>query len=141
MGIAAFGSKLKIGDGSDPENFTTVSEVKSLGGPGLSADTEDITNHDSAGAFEEAVVTILRSGEVTFTMNYLPTDGTHDGSTGLLNDYKNRELRNFQLVFPNAANTQWEFSAFVTGFEPTEDVDGVLETDVTLKVSGQPVLN
>lgn len=138
--ISAFGTLLKMGSGETTETFTTVSEIKSLSGPEVSLDTEDVTNHDSPGGWEEIVGTILRSGEVSATMNYIPTDGTHDASTGLLADLKNRVHRNFQMVFPDTSNTTWSFTALVTNFGPSEDVDGILETEITLKLSGEPTL-
>lgn len=141
MGFAAFGTELKIGDGGSPENFTTIAEVVEVTGPPLSADTADTTNHDSTDAYEESVVTVLRTGEVTFDINYLPTDSTHDASSGLLNDYENKTKRNFEVIFSNDSNTKWSFSAYVTGFEPSAPHDDKLDASVTLKVTEKPTLN
>ncbi|MBW2084434.1 MAG: outer capsid protein Hoc [Deltaproteobacteria bacterium] len=139
--ISSFGTLLKIGDGAEPtENFTTIAEVLDITGPSLSLDTEDVTSHDSTGGWEEHIGTILRSGEVTFDINYIPTHGTHDASTGLVADMMNRTLRNFQLVFPDAGQTTWSFSALVTGMEPSAPVAGRLQSSITLKISGQPTL-
>jgi predicted secreted protein len=141
MGISSFGTLLKIGDGATPtESFTTIAEVLDIGGPSLSLDTEEITNHSSAGGWEEVVASILRSGEVTFEINYDPAGGTHDASTGLIADMVARTLRNFQLIFPDSGNTTWSFGAYVTGFEPGAPVKGKLSASVTLKPSGQPTL-
>jgi predicted secreted protein len=138
MGISAFGTLLKIGDGNN--NFTTISEVREITPPPLSADTADTTHHSSTSGYEEAVVTVLRTGEPTFTINYDPTDDTHDAANGLLQDYENKTLRNFQVVFTDTNNTTWDFSAYVTGFEPSAPHDDALTADVTLKVSGEPDL-
>lgn len=141
MGISSFGTLLKIGDGATPtENFTTIAEVLDIGGPSLGLDTEEITNHDSTGGWEEVIGTILRSGEVTFEINYDPAGATHDASTGLIADMVARTLRNFQLVFPDSGTTTWSFAAYVTGFEPGAPVAGKLSASVTLKPSGQPTL-
>jgi hypothetical protein len=140
MGISAFGTLLKKGDGGDPESFTTIYEVLDIGGPSLKLDTEETTNHSSTGGWEEVVATILRSGEVTFEINYDPAGATHDASTGLIADMVARTLRNFQLVFPDTGTTTWSFAAYVTGFEPSEPVAGKLSASVTLKPSGQPTL-
>jgi len=138
--IPAHGTLLKIGDGGGPETFTTISEVRELSGPEVSLDTEDVTSHDSTDGWEEVIGTILRSGEVSATLNYVPTDGTHDASTGVINDMQNRTLRNFEMVFPDSASTTWSFAALVTNFGPSEDADGILETEITLKLSGKPTL-
>ena len=53
LGISAFGTALKIGDGATPENFATVAEVTNLGWSGMKVNTAKITNHSSPSAFEE----------------------------------------------------------------------------------------
>jgi len=140
MGISAFGTLLKIGDGGDPETFTTIAEVSSISGPGLSLDTIDVTHHSSTAGWREFVGGLLDAGEVSFDINYTPTDATHDASTGLIKDMVDRTVRNFQLVFPDTGNTTWSFSALVTGFEPSEPIDDKLAASVTLKLTGQPTL-
>ncbi len=140
MGISAFGTLLKIGDGGDPETFTTIAEVSNISGPGLSLDTIDVTHHSSTAGWREFVGGLLDAGEVSFDINYLPTDATHDASTGLIKDMTDRTVRNFQLVFPDASNTTWSFSALVTGFEPSEPIDDKLAASVSLKLTGQPTL-
>jgi len=140
QGVAGYGTQLQIGDGGGPEVFTTIAEITNISGPGLSMDTADMTHHQSPGAWEEHVGTILRSGEVTFDLNYIPTHATHNASTGLINDMENRTLRNFKLIFPNAGATTWNFAALVTGFEPSAPHDDKLGASVTCKISGQPTL-
>jgi predicted secreted protein len=102
--------------------------------------TEDVTHHGSPGGWREYVGTLLSAGEITFDLNFVPTDATHNPSTGLIADLKNRVKRNFKLVFPDAGATTWSFAALVTGFEPEESVDGILNASVTLQVTGQPTL-
>ncbi len=138
--ISSFGTRLQMGDGASPENFTTIAEVKDISGPALALDTEEVTAHDSPGGWEEHIGTILRSGEVSFDINYIPTQATHNPSTGLIRDMVQRTLRNFRMIFPNAGNTTWSFSAFVTGVGPSAPVAGVLTASVTLRITGQPQL-
>lgn len=140
LGTSAFGTLLQTGDGATSEVFTTIAEVITISGPALSTDTIDMTHHSSPGNYEEFVGGTLRSGEVTFDINYIPTAATHDASTGLLKDYENRTVRNFKLVFPDTGNTTWSFAAVVVGFEPSAPHDDKLMASVTLKISGQPTL-
>jgi predicted secreted protein len=139
-GSSAFGTELKIGDGATSETFTTIAEVVTITGPSLAMDPLEMTNHDSPGQWEEHIGGTLRSGEVTFDLNYIPADGTHDASTGLLADFLARTVRNFELIFSDTPLTKWSFSAFVTGFEPSAPFDDKLSASVTLKVTGQPTL-
>ncbi len=140
LAIDAYGTLLQSGDGQAPETFTTIAEVTEIGGPSLVLDPLDVTSHESPGAFREFVGGLLDGGEVTFTINYVPTAGTHDGTTGLVADMVARTVRNYQLIFPDVGLTQWDFSALVTAFEPAEPVDDRLSAEVTLKVTGQPTL-
>jgi hypothetical protein len=112
--------------------------VTNIGGPGLALDTEDVTSHDSTGAWEEVVATILRSGEVTLDIVYDPAGGTHDDTTGLVYRLDNRIRSHFDLIFRSTNN--WTFFGFVTGFEPSAPVDGALTASVTIKIDGPPVL-
>jgi hypothetical protein len=141
MAHAAIGTKLKIGDGGSPVSYTTIAEVVEISGPALSVDTADATHHSSSGDYEEVVPTVIRSGEVTFDINYLPTDSTHDATDGLLNDLENKTKRNFELVFTDGSNTTWTLTGYVTGFEPSAPHDDKLDASVTIKLTGQPTIN
>ena len=132
MKYSAFGTALKKGG-------VTYANVKSISGPGLKLDTEDVTSHDSAGGWEEVVGTILRSGEVTMEIVYDPANATHKyASGGLLYDLVSRTAIPLSLVFPGAVT--WPFNALVTGFEPSAPVGGALTASVTLKLTGAPSL-
>lgn len=129
---AAFGTQFKRGS-------TAIAYVTNIGGPSLAADTEDVTSHDSTAAWEEHVVTILRSGEVSLDIAYDPAAATHKyASGGLLYDLASRASQTYSIVFPDT--TTWTFTAFVIGFEPTAPHDGALTATVNLKITGQPTL-
>ncbi|MGM0409189.1 MAG: phage tail tube protein [Bacillota bacterium] len=144
-GIAAGGTLLKLGDqaGTSGTTYTTIAEVVDITGPGLSADTSDVTSHDSfvnEGGWEEHVVTVLRSGEVTFDINYVPDESTHSSASGMLGELDGGAKKNYELVFSNSGATTWNFDAIVTGFEPSAPHDDKLSASLTLKVTGQPTL-
>lgn len=120
------------------ETLAPVAYVANIGGPSLSVDTEDVTTHDSTGAWEEHVATIIRSGEVSMDIVYDPAEGTHDATTGLLSLKESRTLAGFSVVFPDS--TAWAFAAYVTGFEPSAPHDGALTASVKLKITGAPIL-
>ncbi len=135
--ISSFGTFLKKGDGASPtEAFATIAEVGDIDGPDMSLDTEDVTNHDSTNGWSEHIGTILNGGEVGFSLNFIPTEPTQGGTTGLQADMRSRTLRNFQLVYPDPGGSGYEFKALVTGFKPKAPVKGKLSADVKLKISG-----
>ena len=133
-GIAAFGTQFKKG-------AVAFANVTNISGPGLSLDTEDVTAHDSTGAWEEVVATIVRSGEITLDINYDPSNATHKYiADGLLYDLVNKtDVTTFTLVFPGPVT--WSFAhAFVTGFEPGAPHEGKLTASVKIKPSGVTTL-
>lgn len=137
--LAAYGVLLKVGDGATSEVFTTIAEVRDIEGPELELTTKEVTSHDSGG-WDEYIGTLLRGGEVSFDLNFIPTGTTHSYSSGLIKDMVDRKRRNFQLVFPDSGQTTWKFAALVTKFSPSSGVEDELKADVTLQITGAPVL-
>ncbi len=136
--LSAFGTLLKIGDGASSETFTTIAEVTDIGGPELALEIAEVTSHSSTNGWKEKIGALLDGGQVSFSINYIPTNSTHNNTNGLIADMVARTLRNFTLTFPQA--TVWSFSALVVGFSPTEPIDNALTADITLEISGQPTL-
>jgi hypothetical protein len=127
--VSSHGTFLKVGDGAGPEVFTTIGEVLDISGPGTSLNTEDATNHDSGG-WREPVPTILEGGEVSFEINYY----ADASQTSLRDDQLNRTKRNFQMVMPVET---LDFAGYVTGFEYSAPVEGILRASVTIMVTGE----
>ena len=75
------------GDSGSPEMFTTIAEVGSITGPTLTRDIIDVTNQDSAGAYREFIGGLIDPGELSFDINYIPTDATQDATTGIINEW------------------------------------------------------
>ncbi len=136
---SSFGTLLQLGDGGAPEAFTTIAEVLDIGGPALSHDTEEVTNHSSPNGWEEFITTIGRSGEVTFPINFIPTHATHDEVTGLVQLAYTGALKNWRLVL-SSTTKRWAFAAMVTSFEGDSPVVGKQGASLTLKISGRPTL-
>ena len=78
MGESSFGTLLQRGDGAAPtEAFTTIGEVLNIGGPSLAQEVVDVTSHSSPGAFRQKVGGLLDAGEISFDINFGPTEPTH----------------------------------------------------------------
>lgn len=139
--VHAFGSLLKKGDGGSPETFTTVAEILTLPFPKLSHETIEVTNHSSTEGWREFIPGLKDGGEFSVDINYLPTDATHNNTTGLLYNLSvTNGKANYQIVMSNALATTWTFAALVTGFEADASIDGQLKATVTFKLTGKPTL-
>ena len=135
------GTLLKVGDAADPEVFTTLAEVQDISGPSLSMETVDATSHDSPSGWDEVIAGLKSGGEVTFDIQYIPSNATHKKAAGgILGDFDDRTKRNFQIVFPDSGTTTWSFTAFVTAFEPAMPIKDKILASLTLKITGAPTL-
>src|SRR5512139_478240 len=135
-GFAAYGTLLKIGNGGGTaETFATIAEVGDIDGPSMSVNTIDMTNHSSPGARMEFKAGLIDSGEISFPINFIPTDDTHDDVVGIQKVMNDRDTWNWQMVFPDTSTVT--FAAMVTAFGIKAPVAGKLSADVTLKISGQ----
>ena len=67
----------------------------------------------------------------------MPDDITQGFSTtGLLKDYEDGTLRNFEILFPDTGATLAKFAAYVANIQPTAPVANALELNVTLRITG-----
>ena len=136
-GVSAFGTKLKRGGTAG----TAIAEVTDISGPGMEADTIEMTSHDSTSGWKEFIGGLKDGGEIELEINYLPANATHKyAAGGLLYDLDAGTANSYALVFPDAATTMWTFSAIVTGFEVGAPIDDKLSAAVTFKVTGKPTL-
>lgn len=135
--IAAYGTLLKRETSFGSTVFVTVAEVKSMDGPGMKGDVIDVTTHSSAasGAWREKISSLLDPGEVSFSINLVPASAGHKS---LITDFTGRVKTNFQMVFPDGGSTTWAFTGYVTQFGAKAEVDGVLEAEMTVTLTGAP---
>jgi hypothetical protein len=136
-GVIGLGTLLKIGDGDTAEVFTAIAEAKDITGPGLTREFAEFTHRQSAGGYREYKSTFKNSGDITFRCNFLPDDSMHGfATTGLLKDYEDGTLRNFQLLFPDTGATLASFVAYVANIQPTTPVGSALELNVIPRITG-----
>ena len=135
--LSAFGTLVHCDVGGG--GLVPIAQLRDIDGPNLTLGTEEVTPQEAAGGFKQRVATLLDVGEVTFMLNFIPTDDTQDAQGGLVKDMLDKTLRDFMIVWPDAS--EWDFSAYVTNFKPTAPVEGALTADVTLTSSGEPSLD
>jgi hypothetical protein len=146
MARAAKGTLLQMGLTTSGSTFATIGEVRDIAGPGYSLETVDVTSHSSTGDYEEIVPTILRTGDVTFDINFDPKDNSHmsvagGGSVnGLFHVFENKEKRYMRLDVPSSSErARITFQAYVTGFSLNHAVLSEQLASVVLKPTGAPV--
>lgn len=130
--ISAQGTLLARAPAATPTVFTTIAELRDMSGPTMSRNEIETTPHNDT---EEAfVMGIRRKGDMTFTIGYLPGDPTHDELTGLMKALIDNSRDIYRLTFPEGS--QWLFSGYVKGINPSMPVDDGLTAEVTIRPTG-----
>lgn len=131
--IAGVGTKFRRWNGV---NWVDIAEINSITGPNKSRNTIDVTSLDSTGGYKEFIGGFRDGGTVTLPMNF--TRATYE----LMNaDFENDDLQNYEILLPDNEATSFEFEALVTELGLGVPADDKVTADVTLKVSGQVVIN
>ncbi len=131
---AAKGTTLAMRVSTDvPSNYTTIGQVESIDGPGISHPTIDVSDLEdtnrqkiSSGLYEGGQVSISVFLDPQVTTN----SGTHDD---LFDMITGGETANFKITWPAASTVK--FPAAVVGGTPSassgEALKGTIELDVT----------
>ena len=133
-----YGTLLQRGDIATATNFATVAEVRNIDGPKLTKDFKEATHMQSPNGFREYVGALKDGGSVTFTVNFVPSDGSQDALTGLIYDFTNNVKRYWREVWPTTPNYTVTYLAEVQDLDPKTPADDVMTMDVTIKISGSP---
>jgi len=116
---------------ASPPVYALITEVKDITGPGGSA--TEIDASDLSSTAKEFRMGLQDEGQVTLTLNYIPTNTQH----ALLRSQRAAQaLTYFQLTFTDSPTTEWSFTAFVQEISISNSVDALTEGSITLRVSG-----
>jgi hypothetical protein len=132
---SAKGTLQKIGDGTSPEVFSTIGQVRSISGPSTKASVQDVTTHSTGTNWMERLAVLIDPGAISFPINYDAEDATHQFAAGMWADMIALTLRNFQTVFP-AGIGELAYSAYITGHSFDIPVDNVLQATIELSITG-----
>lgn len=128
----AKGTLLKKGTSSP----VTIANIMNITPPNLSRDALETTKHNDSNRWRTFIPGLVDPGEVKLDITWDPAETSHD----FLTDIASATIGDYSIVFPDTAATTWTFKAFVTGFEPSGEVDGLLSATVTFKLSGPVAL-
>ncbi len=138
--LSSHGTLLQLGASGGGGPYTSIAEVVDISGPSINQSTFDAPSQDTV--WMKRVAGIVNAGEITFDINYIPKDPTHDDSTGVLSTVGSLAPFGYKLVLNDAGSgtaSFWTMDCFMTAFEEDEPVDGILKASVTLTINGEPV--
>jgi predicted secreted protein len=113
-----------------------IAEINSITGPGNTREQIDVTSLDSTGGYREFIGSFRDGGTVALGMNF--TRATYEA---MLADFESNVVQNYEICLPDTDLTTIEFAGFVTELPLSITPDDKITADVTIKVSGQPVMN
>ncbi len=120
----------------DGINWVEIAEIKQITGPGKTRTTIDVTSLDSTGGYNEFIGGFRDGGTVVLAMIF--RRDTYEIMDG---DFESNVLRNYEIYLPDDEFTSIEFEGLVTELPLEIAPDDAITTNVTIKVSGQPVMN
>lgn len=128
--LTAQGALISIGSGS-PVSYSAIGEIKSWSGPGGQASVIDVTDLDSTA--KEKRAGLQDEGQLTFEINYLPTDTEHQA---LRTAKASGAVTPFKITYTDSGGTEHTFNAIVLGFVIAGGVDDVIRATITLEITG-----
>jgi predicted secreted protein len=131
MPTVAMGTTIKKGT-------TAVGNLTSIDGVSVSSDTIETTTLDTTGGYRTFVASLKDAGEVSVSGYF-----THASHNGLFVDFEDSSLDSYTIEFPDkvaTAGTKWTFSAVVTAFSTSVELEDLISFEATLKISGKPTL-
>lgn len=127
------GLTVSFGDNASPEVFSTIEEVNSLSGFGVTNPLIDATSHDSTA--REYIAGLPDGAELTVECNRVHT------ASNIQDDVKTAvdagSTRNFRIALTDGTTAkQYDFSAVCLSWAETPSYDDKNMISFTLKISG-----
>lgn len=117
-------------------NNTPIAEVNSITGPGMTRDFIDVTSLDSTGGYREFIAGFRDGGTVVLNMNF-----TIDTWSLMKDDFENDAPVPYSIELPDSDGTIISFNGLVTECPITIPTDDKVTADVTIKVTGQVLVD
>jgi len=135
--FSGYGLFVQLGNGifvgSPPvETFTAITEVQMVDLTGSKTDLVDVTHAQSPQARREYLATLIDSGDMNFTANFIPGDATQ---TTLQSVMDARLAHNWKIILPATLGT-FSFSGIVTSIDHSLDFSKEAKLTVKVKITG-----
>jgi predicted secreted protein len=111
--------------------FHPLGEVSDIELPSDETEEVDVTHYESPNRTREFIAGMINTGDGSFTINWIPGNGTDL----LLRDLRiSGEVRTHRITFPNAVYVT--FPGFIKGYTPQAPVDDKMSAQFTVKKAG-----
>lgn len=126
------GTALYIDTGDvSPTVWTQIPDMRDLNFRTGAAAVIDVT--DLSSTAKEKRMGLADEGQCTFTLMFRPADPAH---AELVAAKADRQIRDFRVVMTDTGATEYRFSGFVLSVPISTSVDAVVESAVTIEITG-----
>lgn len=126
-----------------PGSFTTIAQLNGdIAWPELSRDETEVTPHQDT--IDSYQLSYIKRGAMTFSVNFINSEATHNHLTGLYKAMGDNVLRGWRLrAFGGTTNTdEWIMSGQVQKIVKKAPVKaGVISADITVRMSGAQIID
>jgi len=139
-GRAGIGTQLQVGDGASPEVFATIANVTQISAGGVTVNMIDATHLDSPDFYAEFIPGLKTADEWTATLQYDPSNATHNGSTGLRKQMEDRTAAVYRINTSAIGMSESIYAeCYVSQLGNAEfSPEGIITQSLTLKPTGKP---
>lgn len=113
--------------------FVPIAELREITPPAMRRNMIDMTTHNEED--DARVVGIRRSGDLSFDINFVPTNATHDEVDGLQAAWFEGTRNIYRVEYPDGSGQM--ASGFVSDISPSAPVDDRLSAQVTIAITGK----
>lgn len=127
MPVVAMGTTIKKATGD------AIAGLTSIDGVSVSADTIETTALDTVGGYRTFVSSLKDAGEISISGYF-----DHGAHEEIFDDFEANTSSSYIITFPDTHT--WTFTAVVTAFSTSAELEDLIGFEATLKVSGKPIL-
>lgn len=137
-GYSSFGTVIRVSDGGSPETFHAIAGVGDIDGPNESVNTQEVRTHSTGNIFPNVRPTTMAVPTLSFPVYFDPANPSHSYSSnyGLGKMLRDRAIRKWQIIYPDDANTTYQFEGFVSELSAAAPVDGINQRSCTVTIDG-----
>ena len=135
LALSSHGTVVARAPAATSLTFTDIAELGDITLPELSRNEFESTTQEVD--IDSYVQGVLRRTPVTFPLNFIPSNATHDHLTGLFKALKDNTLDGYRFTIPLATPWIMICSGQVNKIAPKTPMDGKLAADVTLRLSSK----
>ena len=132
-GLPFTGTAIQFGNGTSPASLLPIKNATDLTNP-FKSDVVDVTN--AGNQIHSRIPTLVDAGPISMKVFYMPQEPTHKNAVGgiryaILNQVK----VDFQIIYPDAAESSDAMTGYFTDFSVTSGTGKVFEATCTFQPS------